>query len=285
MLRVIGLATLIALLAFFAALVGMSLMSSRPPPREQTTNQAEEYNPTNETSQNEQRISWGKLWTRTFTDPVAFFTAALAVFSAGLLVVAALQIWLLLRAEDVSRIAANAAKDSAQIAREALVTSQRAFIRAAGFPWLWRPDTDRTGKYFFDIQPTLENAGNTPTVDASINVNSSLREKPLPDDFDFPYVGEPGEAVIGSKQSVGVNNAIILDDDLLAVQQGKKFFYIWGTATYRDVFEGTPVHTTQFCTQIQRVIGNPLDPRDPNVPKGTSVEIYFRIHPKHNKTD
>jgi hypothetical protein len=45
------------------------------------------------------------------------------------------------------------------------------------------------------------------------------------------------------------------------------------------------VHTTEFCTQINRVIGDPLDPRDPNNPKGTSVEIYFRVYPKHNKAD
>jgi hypothetical protein len=85
---------------------------------------------------------------------------------------------------------AYSAKDSVDIAREALITSQRAFVRSSGFPWLWRPDLDRPGIYLFDIQPALDNAGNTPAVDARVVVNSALRDQPIPDDFNFPYKGK-----------------------------------------------------------------------------------------------
>ena len=180
---------------------------------------------------------------------------------------------------------ADAAKRSVEISERTLIVTQRAYVRVINYPWLWRPDFDRPGKYFYDITPIVENSGNTPTIGAKINVDNALRNSPLPEDFDFPYQGVAGDTLIGPKQTVGASRAIILDDNLLEVQKGKKFFYIWGTITYRDVFDTTPVRTTEFCTEISRVIGNPLDPRDPNSPKGTTVEISFRIYPKHQKTD
>lgn len=219
------------------------------------------------------------LWEKTTSDPVALFTFVLAVSTIGLWVATVF----LYRAGERQ---IGIAKRAADIAETSLVATQRAFVRVLNFPWLWRPDTDRPGKYFYDITPVVENDGNTPTVDMRIVVSSQLRDTPLPDDFEFSYDGiEPALSLIGSHQSIGAHRAIILDDDLLLVQQGKKFFYIWGTITYRDVFENTAQHTTKFCTEINRVMGNPLDPRDPSNPKGTTVEIAFRIHPKHQKTD
>jgi hypothetical protein len=112
-------------------------------------------------------------------------------------------------------------------------------------------------------------------------VDYAIRDTPLPDEFNFPYRAEPGDTLIRPHQTIGTNHAVILDDDLLAVQNGTKFFYLWGTITYGDVFEGTPHHSTEFCTQITRVVGNPLDPGDPAIgPKATSVEITFGRAPR-----
>jgi hypothetical protein len=221
------------------------------------------------------------LWERTTTDPVAFFTFWLSISTVGLWIVT----WRgsVSQARDMKESIA-AAKESADIARTSLVSTQRAFVRVANFPWLWRPDVDRPDKYFYDITPIIENGGNTQTVDLRINVSSALRDEPLPEGFDFPFLTSAGFSLIGARQSVGASNAIILDDDLLAVQRGEKFFYIWGTITYRDVFPGTPERLTEFCTQISRVIGNPLDPREPSNPRGTTVEITFRIYPEHQRT-
>jgi hypothetical protein len=178
----------------------------------------------------------------------------------------------------------TAAKDSADIARQSLLSTQRAYVRVVDFPWLWRPDTSRPGKYFYDIIPIVENGGNTQTVDLKINVNFALRDEVLPENFDFPFAGPAGISLIGAHQTIRASNLEILDDDLLAVRDRKKFFYIWGTISYRDVFENTPEHTTEFCTQITRVLGDPLDPRDAGNPKGTSVEIYFGIYHQHQNS-
>lgn len=223
---------------------------------------------------------------------IANYTKWLAIFTA-LLVAATISLFVSgERNVDVARQSAQAAKDaavaarrSAEISERALIVTQRAYVRVINYPWVWRSDTDRAGKYFYDITPTVENFGNTPTVNAKINVNSALRDLPLPEGFDFSYQGDAGDTLVGPKQTIGASRAVILDDDLLAIQEGKKFLYIWGTITYRDVFENTPVRTTEFCTEIIRVLGDPLDPRDANAPKGTTVEITFRIYPKHQRTD
>jgi hypothetical protein len=228
---------------------------------------------------------------RTAEDPVAFFTLWLTFFTG---ILAAFTVWMALSTKDLRDFAEEqardmkesivAAKDSADIARTSLISTQRAYVRVVNFPWLWRPDLGRPGKFLYDITPIVENGGNTQTVDAKINVNSSLRDEPLPDGFDFPYASESGFTLIGARQTIGASNVIILDDDLLLVQGGKKHLFIWGTITYRDVFPNTPEHVTEFCAQISRVLGNPMDPREPNNPKGTTLEIHFRIYPKHQKT-
>jgi hypothetical protein len=222
--------------------------------------------------------------TKSSDDIIADYTRWLAVFTA-LLVLATVALFASgERDVEVARQSAEAAKESADVARQALIISQRPHVRNSGFPWLWRPDLDRPEKYFFDISPIIENVGNTPAT-AKVVVDYALRETPLPDGFDFPYRSPPGNTVISPRGSVGMNNAVILDTDLLAVKEGKKFFYIWGTITYPDGFVGTPIHTTEFCTQIGRVIGNPLDPRDPGNPKGTTVEITFLVYREQNKAD
>jgi hypothetical protein len=224
------------------------------------------------------------LWNTWFPDSTAVFTLFLVLFTAVLAYVSLKQLDFLGRAEIISARASNAAREAANTAHEALVKSQRAFVRISGFPWLWRPDLSRPGKYVYDIAPAVENGGDTPTVDMTINVNSALRDSPLPENFDFPYQSkDPGKTLVGGRQSITASNSVISDEDLLAVQNGKKFFYLWGTITYRDVFDGTPVHVTEYASEVGRVMGNPLDPRDPESAKGTTVEIYFRIYKSHNK--
>jgi hypothetical protein len=281
MLNMFGKALLIAAFAFVVSLIAIALVrSSNQHPNLEYSEKREA--PTEQgTIRNE---SWEAVWQRTKHDPVALFTAVLAISTAALFILGLLQIGFFIRADYTAQSAAEAAKDAANTSREALVKSQRAFVRSVGFPWFWRPDIDRVGRDFYDITPNIENAGATPTVDMKIVVNYALRNTPLPDDFDFPYVIEPGDSIIGPHQIIGTNNALIVDDDLVSVQNGTKFFYMWGTITYRDVFDRTPVHITEYCTQITRVLGNPLDPRDLAIgPRATSVEITFGMYKNHNK--
>ncbi len=273
-------AALVALFAFVVALVSFAMARHSYQPPQHPYSQSGQQSTKTDGSKNEVTESWwDAFWRATWREPINIFTAVLATATTALFVIGLVQIGFLISAD-------RTAKTAAHTSREALVKSQRAFVRSNGFPWLWRPDIGRPGRYLYDIGPIIENAGATPTVDMKIIDNSVLRDTPLPDGFDFPYGVEPGNALIGPHQPIGAGGVTILDDDLVAVQNGTKFFYIWGDITYRDVFEGTPLHTTQFCTQITRVLGNPLDPRDPAVgPRATSVEITFGIYKEHNKTD
>jgi len=88
------------------------------------------------------------------------------------------------------------------------------------------------------------------------NVACDFRDTPLPQDFDFPPNAESYPAIIPPKGSVYGTTFTLTDDELIEVQKGTKFFYILGTATYLDVFDGTPIHATKFCRQIINVLGN-----------------------------
>ena len=190
MLRALQLLVFILGVAFFVSLAGLAYYSAPPanPNDQQTTAQTTEKKP-----QEAQNIRFAGFVHFLFPDAISIFTFWLVVATIVLGVVAYAQIDFLKRAEVTATNAATAAKNSADAekkaadtSREALVKSQRAFVRAAGYPWLWRPDFDRPGKYFFDISPIVENAGATPTVDMKIVVDYAIRETPLPDGFDFP---------------------------------------------------------------------------------------------------
>lgn len=271
-----------ALLAIAIFAVGM-LFASSPPLQPQNNNQttASQQSPQEKKPKNHESAQ--SLWVP--IDSVGLYTLVLAVFTGLLAIVAGVQGFFMLRADKTARIAATAAKESADVARDSLIYTQRAYVRVASFPWLWRLDLSRPDKYLYDITPMIENGGNTQTVDMKININFALRDEPLPPGFDFPFQHEAGSTLIGAHQAVGASNVVILDEELLAVGKGEKFFYIWGSMTYRDVFPDTPEHTTEFCTQISRVMGDALDPHEPGNPRGTTVEIGFRIYPEHTKTN
>jgi hypothetical protein len=204
MLRNVGFAVLIAVLAFSAALVGINMMrSTQPPPREQVPGQTENDKSAEEADKHQEPkvISWTDLWRRTVNDPVSFFTLMLAIFSAGLLAVAGLQIWLLVRAENVSRITANAAKDAANAATESNKISRAAMI-ADQRPWI-SLDVEIGGLLAYDAQGwdagirwhialkyRLQHLGKTPAT------NVSFFGEIIP--FVLPYLPDQGLPVSGT---------------------------------------------------------------------------------------
>lgn len=76
-----------------------------------------------------QPSSWLKeFWDWTTHDPVSFYTFTLAVFTGVLGCVSIIQIRFLTRADGTARIAADAAKKSADVAERALVAGRRAWL-------------------------------------------------------------------------------------------------------------------------------------------------------------
>ena len=87
--------------------------------------------------------------------------------------------------------------------------------------------------------------------------------------------------IAGPKAMVEAVPGAISAEDLAAVQQGRKHFYIWGWAEYHDIFEGTKKHSTRFCNQLMQVIGNPMAA----INEHNMVQMLFGFHSENNCAD
>jgi len=171
------------------------------------------------------------------------------------------------------------------VADASMKTIQRPYVYIDHYRWTWHPDVNRPGRYFYTIRPVLVNAGPLATKDLRTWTQYRFEDGPVPDDFDFPMSGEPGPTSIGPHGSIALYAKQITDDELIAIRDRRRFFYVYGVATYHDHFEGTPVHVTRFCANIAEVYGDPLNPRPTEgIDEPSSVRIHFGIHAQHNST-
>lgn len=183
---------------------------------------------------------------------------------------------------------ATSATSAAKTAREALLKLERAFLSVKGFNQYSRWDDGPGGqpinvRYF--VAPTLTNTGTTPTRNATLVVWSEYRATPLPAGFDFAYPVPAGPIFIGPDGLMQGIGGSVDATQLGAIQLGLGHFYMWGTATYCDIFDGTPIHTLKFCYRISAVLGTPSNPRTPQNPNGTDVGYTMFMHTEHNSSD
>jgi hypothetical protein len=194
-----------------------------------------------------------------YTKWLAIFTLFLVLATIGLFVSGE-------RAVRVANRSAKAAQKSAEIAERALIAGQRAFISAVLMGIAAKNvETDQVVQWNFTT--TWNNAGTTPTRDMRNHISVKMFDGPLPNDWDFPdlwtknvtsktptlLTGPAKGAVQG--QTVGAFTV----DQIREVINGKKTLYMWGWASYNDVFPSTPRHVTRFAVQIFAG-GNPTDP-------------------------
>jgi hypothetical protein len=137
-----------------------------------------------------------------------------------------------------------------ELTREALIADKQAFIFSDGFNGLW--ELDATGHYSWRFRPVWKNSGDTPTRNLRFRTNCELRNTPMTVDYSFSTNDAPGTGLIGPKSSAlgGLSpypEAPISAQDLVDVQAGRKYLYLWGWARYYDVFPDTPEHITHFC--------------------------------------
>lgn len=220
-------------------------------------------------------------WLHSFFYDVKVTDVLLAVF-AGLLV---------LLGRDLARRmrdAAAAAKDSAaiagksaRVAEDALISGQRAFMFIREIKTYLHQDP-ATGKFHWTIHPIWANSGNTPTRGLSINTTYRLLDEPLPNGYDFPESQEDLiPTIAGPRSMVEAVSGTLSSEDLAAVKDGKKFFYIWGWAEYHDIFEGTKKRVTRFCNQLIEVDGDPAAPINEHNP----LQMMFGFHTENNYAD
>lgn len=220
-------------------------------------------------------------WPDSFLYNIKATDVLLALFAGLLVLIARAQAR---RLDDTARAAAGtaqAAQQTARTAENALVAGQRAFMFLREFKTFLHVD-DASGQYRWTLHPVWENSGNTPTKGLEIYTTYRLLDAPLAPGYDFPSTAhEMVTAIAGPRALVEGAPGSIGADDLAAVQQGKKYFYIWGRAEYHDIFDGTGRHTTRFCNQLVQVIGDPAAP----INEHNMVQLMFGFHSENNSAD
>jgi hypothetical protein len=188
---------------------------------------------------------------------IAAFTVAL-VLATGFLYFSSEKV------ADAAKKSAVAAKDSADLAKQALIAGQRAFV-SVSFRYTAHKNIKDGKIYAYGFTPVWYNAGNTPTRNMENHINIRVFEKEITDDWDFPNLWNANVPVEKRVPTpMGASPKIFVDGHAVAVDiktiqdiiDGKKFLYLWGSATYSDVFPDTERHVTRFAVQIAAG-GNP----------------------------
>lgn len=142
------------------------------------------------------------------------------------------------------------------LTREALIADKRPFAFPDAINSYWEDSTSHPGHYDWRFRPVWQNSGDTAPKNLAIQSNCELRNTPLPMDYPFTSNVATGGGILGPKMRApaglapAMPNPAISPQDIVDVEQGRKFLYLWGWARYEDGFPETPIHLTHFCWQI-----------------------------------
>jgi hypothetical protein len=193
------------------------------------------------------------------------YNGRLASYTKVLVIVGALQLGALLLQAFFLRLSFKEARRGGDIARTAMIASQRAFIFASGIMGYYEPNAT-TQQFDWRLRPTWVNSGDTPSRSLKIHSRLMILDDVLQPGFDFDYeTTDTGSGLIGPKATKfgGVVPATpdpaLTPQDVADMQASRKWVYLLGWARYRDVFEETPEHITRFCWLVTPV-GSPLTP-------------------------
>jgi hypothetical protein len=210
------------------------------------------------------------IWERTTTDPVAFFTFWLVVFTGGL-GVSTVMLWRagerqieLARETSASQssetqasiseavraatamegvaqgiaLSVQAAQESVATLKERTAMQMRAYVAVVVGVAIYQ-ERDRNLK--FEARPTIINTGHTPAHNLGFQATAGIMPVPFPDDFAFPIPEQRlGAAMLGPQQNFVMK--VIAPDfvdeaDVPAIKTGEgKSLCVWGLVTYTDAF-------------------------------------------------
>ena len=180
-----------------------------------------------------------------------------------------------------------ATNKQANLTRQAFIADKRAAVFASGFISVWEHDPT-TNLYNWRFRPVWQNSGETPTRRLQLYAACEVRNSPLAHGYDFKQTTmPPGPGMLGPKATSmgGIVPAVaITPQDIVDAQQNKKFIYLWGWATYFDVFPNTPQHVTRFCWIILAG-GNPRTFTPPPPGQPDSVGFINVYHSEGNCAD
>jgi hypothetical protein len=179
---------------------------------------------------------------------------------------------------SISRDLADAAKNSADISRAALISTQRAYV-SANIDSIPVIEKDGTLKGFaFSIN--WQNKGPTRAINLQNFILMKRFDPDVPDNFDFaalPGKGFEGQISVNidPNSDVHSSNWVIPLRDIELTINNTATIYLWGAAIYNDVFPETGLHHVNICVLV-RVI------RDIH---GKENPFVYGVYKNFNKAD
>jgi hypothetical protein len=122
--------------------------------------------------------------------------------------------------------------------------AQRAFVYTSSLDWAPVGDSVR-------ISPIWANSGRTPTRRLRIATNWTASHGELPADFDINYVRAPENLFLGPNSNAEFGSLSIPMRDIQAAIEERLHLYVWGRATYEDLFRDSQPHHFNFCHRIE----------------------------------
>lgn len=207
------------------------------------------------------------------------------------------------RATEMTRKLARAATDANKISQEALVDVQRAFMFPKGIDFAKVPNVgmaratgDITGSLpiLWAAHVRWTNSGNTPTKDFVTTTNCLISMKGQVDD---PYTVTASDIskglifatnkigfVFGPKQETDAGFCLVDPFSIIINSLVGINFYVYGSATYKDVLDPAVIHITEFCF-IMVISGNPETGYMTNPPGIDPLHATTGYCRKHNCAD
>lgn len=164
------------------------------------------------------------------------------------------------------RGALQAAKKSAALADEALMSAQRPYVFLKEIQVSLTKNPINEEIQTCTLQPLWENTGLTPTRNGRSHVSWKYFERSVPADFDFSDFDDLGNRILSydayrplivGPKSTALSPVINIEPSILRQVrdlQGK--LLIWGWVEYDEIFPGAKRHRTEFCHQVA-VSGSP----------------------------
>jgi hypothetical protein len=170
------------------------------------------------------------------------------------------------------------------IIRRDSLRKDRCFVVSKGLNVL--PVNDHVAKKtVFLVIHRWANSGTTPTRDLTTYEcwsGTGLTTK-LTREYIFPVLGDKKTIplLIGPQSEISGVTTRLTIEDLIAIQRGERYFYMWGWAWYKDIFDAKKWHTTRYCYFINEIIG------DLDLPDGSTLIATANVtmHSSHNCAD
>ena len=170
------------------------------------------------------------------TDQLSIYGALLVLIGAFLAIAFGLQTFYL-------SLTLRAVRRAADTTERNMTAAQRAFIYLSGLEWSEDGSVLR-------VAPIWANSGSTPSRGLRVSTNWKASHGELPADFTYTYAQVPQHLFLGPNGRAGLGAVYFPMRDVQAALEERMSLYVWGRATYGDLFEGTEPHFFEFCYRV-----------------------------------